>query len=238
LQKKIARRAADQASFCGRSVARERRARRAGLAERARDATVVAPSTGWSRSAGARRYVAPGAPLVELVALDRIEISFHVTEIDSARVNVGATVDLRVATYPDESFQGQVISVSPGVDLRTRMLRVRAVVPNADRRLRPGFFARVDLGISERETPMIPEDAAPARRGRIPARGSDRVERRAAHRRGATAEPRCSTVSRSATRGRARPDRARRRVRGRRDDAWGRVRARVASQPEGEGGTK
>jgi membrane fusion protein (multidrug efflux system) len=105
-----------------------------------------------------------------------------VTEIDSARVNVGATVELRVATYPDDTFQGKVISVSPGVDLRTRMLRVRAIVPNADARLRPGFFARVDLGISERDgVPMIPEDAVLQRAdGAIAFRlvGTDRVERR------------------------------------------------------------
>jgi RND family efflux transporter MFP subunit len=156
-----------------------------GLAERAlRDATVVAPFDGLvaKRHVSQGEFVAPGAPLVELVALDPIEISFHVTEIDSARVSVGATVELRVATYPDDTFQGQVISVSPGVDLRTRMLRVRAVVPNADARLRPGFFARVDLGISERDNvPMIPEDAVLQRAdGAVAFRlvGEDRVERR------------------------------------------------------------
>jgi membrane fusion protein (multidrug efflux system) len=156
-----------------------------GLAERAlRDATVVSPFDGLvaKRHVSQGEYVAPGAPLIELVALDPIEISFHVTEIDSARVSVGGALDLRVATYPDESFQGRVISVSPGVDLRTRMLRVRAVVPNADGRLRPGFFARVDLGISERDgVPMIPEDAVLQRAdGAIAFRlvGEDRVERR------------------------------------------------------------
>jgi membrane fusion protein (multidrug efflux system) len=118
---------------------------------------------------------------VELVALDPIEISFHVTEVDSARVSVGATVDLRVAPYPNDAFQGQVISVAPGVDLRTRMLRVRALVPNPDARLRPGFFARVDLGISEREgVPTIPEDAVLQRAdGPVAFRlVGDRVERR------------------------------------------------------------
>ncbi len=156
-----------------------------GLSERAlRDATVVAPFDGLvaKRHVSQGEYVAPGAPLLELVALDPIEISFHVTEVDSARVSVGATVELRVATYPNDSFQGQVISVSPGVDLRTRMLRVRAIVPNADARLRPGFFARVDLGISERDgVPMIPEDAVLQRAdGAIAFRlvGTDRVERR------------------------------------------------------------
>ena len=97
-----------------------------------------------------------------------------------------------------------MISVSPGVDLRTRMLRVRAIVPNADGRLRPGFFARVDLGISEREgVPTIPEDAVLQRAdGAVAFRlvGEDRVERRRLR---TGARPR-------------RPDRGARRPRGRR----------------------
>ncbi|MBM4337554.1 MAG: efflux RND transporter periplasmic adaptor subunit [Deltaproteobacteria bacterium] len=156
-----------------------------GLGERAlRDATVLAPFDGLvaRRHVSQGEYVAPGSALVDLVALDPIEVSFHVTEIDSARVSVGGGLDLRVATYPDESFQGRVISLSPGVDPRTRMLRVRAIVPNADGRLRPGFFARVDLGISEREgVATIPEDAVLQRAdGAVAFRlvGEDRVERR------------------------------------------------------------
>ena len=81
-----------------------------GLAERAlRDATVVSRrSTAWSRSACVSQgeYVAPGEPLFELVALDPIEVEFHLTESDSARVSVGATVDVRVAPYPDEVVPG------------------------------------------------------------------------------------------------------------------------------------
>ncbi len=156
-----------------------------GLGERAlRDATVLAPFDGLvaRRHVSQGEYVAPGSALVDLVALDPIEVSFHVTEIDSARVSVGGSLDLRVATYPNESFQGRVISLSPGVDPRTRMLRVRAIVPNADGRLRPGFFARVDLGISERDgVATIPEDAVLQRAdGAVAFRlvGEDRVERR------------------------------------------------------------
>ena len=218
-----------------------------GLAERAlRDATVVAPFDGLvaKRHVSQGEYVAPGAPLIELVALDPIEISFHVTEIDSARVSVGAALELRVATYPDESFQGRVISVSPGVDLRTRMLRVRAIVPNADGRLRPGFFARVDLGISEREgVPMIPEDAVLQRAdGAIAFRlvGDDRVERRVL-RTGAVRDGRVEVLE-----GLALGDQVV--VRGQTGLVDGSVVSAtmrgdaavpdVAGQPEGEGGTK
>ncbi len=249
-QKKIASDAQLDQGELGLRLAKSRvNAARAelGLAERAlRDATVLSPFDGLvaKRHVSQGEYVAPGAPLIELVALDPIEISFHVTEIDSARVSVGAALDLRVATYPDESFPGKVISVSPGVDLRTRMLRVRAIVPNPDGRLRPGFFARVDLGISERDgVPMIPEDAVLQRAdGAIAFRlvGEDRVERRVL-RTGAVRDGRVEVIE-----GLVLGDRVV--VRGQTGLVDGSVVAAttrdsapvpdVASQPEGEGGTK
>ena len=50
--------------------------------------------------------------------------------------------------------------ISPVVDERTRTLRVKALLPNADGRLRPGLFARTDLGIAKRaNVVLVPEEA-------------------------------------------------------------------------------
>ena len=50
--------------------------------------------------------------------------------------------------------------VSPRIDPATRTLRVKARVENDERKLRPGLFARADLGVAVRESvPMIPEQA-------------------------------------------------------------------------------
>ena len=50
--------------------------------------------------------------------------------------------------------------VSPTIDPKTRTLRVEARVANPDGRLRPGLFARVDLGVALRKNLlMVPEEA-------------------------------------------------------------------------------
>jgi len=50
--------------------------------------------------------------------------------------------------------------ISPRIDPATRTLRVKALVDNPERKLRPGLFARADLGVAVRESvPMIPEQA-------------------------------------------------------------------------------
>jgi membrane fusion protein (multidrug efflux system) len=134
-----------------------------GMAERgARDSSVRAPFAGLI----ARRYVSegefvqPGQKLFDLVALDPIEVEFTVPERDSSRVVLGQPVAVRVAPFPDEVFQAEVSVVAPTIDPMTRTLRVKARMSNTDGRLRPGLFARADLGVSVREhVAMIPEEA-------------------------------------------------------------------------------
>ena len=134
-----------------------------GVAERAlRDANVRAPFAGWiaRRDVSRGEYVRTGQPLFELVALDPIEVGFSVAERDSARVAIGQQVDVKVAPYPEESFRGEVTMISPTLDPRTRTLRVKAQIANADGRLRPGLFARADLGVARREGALlVPEEA-------------------------------------------------------------------------------
>ena len=134
-----------------------------GVAERAlRDASVRAPFAGSiaRRDVSRGEYVRPGQSLFELVALDPIEVEFSVAERDSARVHVGQQVGVRVAPYPEESFVGEVTVISPIIDSKTRTLHVQARIPNPDGRLRPGLFARTDLGIAKREGALlVPEEA-------------------------------------------------------------------------------
>jgi len=149
--------------------ARDAAAAQAGMAERSlRDSSVRAPFAGLV----ARRYVSegefvqPGQKLFELVALDPIEVEFHLPEKESSRAAVGAQVAVRVAPFPDEVFEARVTLVSPTIDPTTRTLRVKAALPNADGRLRPGLFARADLGVAVREdVAMIPEEAVLQRAG-------------------------------------------------------------------------
>lgn len=177
----------DQVRTALRSAASNRESLQAqlGMMERSlRDASVTAPFAGLvaRRYVSEGEFVAPGQKLFDLVALDPIEVEFHLPERDSSRVTVGAPVTVRVAPFPDETFPATVSVVSPTIDAATRTLRVKASLANPDGRLRPGLFARADLGIAVREgVAMIPEEAVLQRSdGPVAFRlvGADRVERR------------------------------------------------------------
>jgi membrane fusion protein (multidrug efflux system) len=117
-----------------------------------RDASVRAPFAGLvaKREVSRGDYVRTGQALLEVVALDPIEVEFTVAERDSARVATGQPVTVSVEPYPNEKFVGAVSAVSPVIDPRTRTMRVKARIPNSDGRLRPGLFARTDLGVAKR----------------------------------------------------------------------------------------
>ncbi|MCH8132079.1 MAG: efflux RND transporter periplasmic adaptor subunit [Myxococcales bacterium] len=155
-----------------------------GLALRAlSDASVTAPFAGLlgRRYVNVGEYVNAGQQLFHLVALDPVEVEFHLSEVDSSRVAVGQSVEIRVAPYPNEIFRAKVSVVSPTIDVTTRTRRVKAVVANPDGRLLPGTFAHVDLGVTERSgVVMIPKEAVLQRSdGSVIFRlvGSDKVER-------------------------------------------------------------
>ena len=134
-----------------------------GVAEKQlRDASVRAPFAGLvaRREVSRGDYVRTGQALLEVVALDPIEVEFSVAERDSARVAAGQPVTVTVEPYPNEKFVGAVSAVSPVIDPRTRTMRVKARIPNSDGRLRPGLFARTDLGVAKRTgVVLVPAEA-------------------------------------------------------------------------------
>ena len=134
-----------------------------GVAERAvRDSSGTAPFAGLvaRRSVELGEYVQPGKSLFELVALNPLEAIFSLTELDTERVRLGQRVGISVGAFPNRTFEGRVSFVAPTVDPATRTLRIKAEVENADGVLRPGLFARVSLGVAERENIlMVPAES-------------------------------------------------------------------------------
>lgn len=134
-----------------------------GVARRAlADASVKAPFAGFvaRRMVQLGEFVQKGTPLFELVSLDPLEVEFSVPEREAVRVENGVEVAVIVEAWRDRSFAGFVKFVSPTVDPETRTLRIRAEIDNRDGSLRPGLFARVNLGVSERSgVTMVPEEA-------------------------------------------------------------------------------
>lgn len=97
------------------------------------------------------RIVAPGDPIVRLQSLAPIYVDFTVPERHRGSLTPGQAIEVSVAAWPDQTFAGELLVVSPEVDVRSRTLKLRGQLENLDRRLQPGMFATVHLILSGEE---------------------------------------------------------------------------------------
>jgi membrane fusion protein (multidrug efflux system) len=71
----------------------------------------------------------------------------------------GLEVEARTPAFPDQLFRGAISSIDSRVDPVTRSVRVRALIDNAERLLRPGQLMTVELLRNPRQALMVPESA-------------------------------------------------------------------------------
>lgn len=90
-------------------------------------------------------YIRNGMFLVSVIRTDLLKLSFSVSEKDVGRLRMGQDLAFAVDAFPGREFRGQVKTIYPSLEEKTRSLQVEAVVANTDRSLKPGLFARVTL---------------------------------------------------------------------------------------------
>lgn len=104
--------------------------------------------------------VQPGRDLVNLEQIDTLKLDFRIPEMYLPAVRVGQTLQVAVDAFGKQRFPGEVYAIDPLVDVNGRAVVIRARVPNPDRSLRPGLFARVELTLTVRpDAVLIPEAA-------------------------------------------------------------------------------
>lgn len=106
-------------------------------------------------------FASVGRIVVVLVKEDKLRFRFDVPEAQSALVNVGSKIELRVAAYPDKVFTGEVKRVGVSLKAQTRTLPVEAEIPNGERLLKAGFFVRGDVQLAgeAKSVLVVPKDA-------------------------------------------------------------------------------
>jgi membrane fusion protein (multidrug efflux system) len=105
-------------------------------------------------------YVKKGDDIVELAAIDQLNLDVRVPEVYLPKVKIGQPVSLTVDALPGQSFAGKVYAMEPVIDLATRGALVRARIPNTRGQLKPGMFARVSADLGSRPNAVVvPEQA-------------------------------------------------------------------------------
>lgn len=86
--------------------------------------------------------VGPGTPLMNLVALDAVYFEAQVSENNVPLIHLNQPVSVLIPAVQQQALEGFVSELIPVADPRSRQFRVRVTIPDPNKRLTPGAFAR------------------------------------------------------------------------------------------------
>ncbi len=137
------------------------RARVNAIEARVADRIIRAPFSGvvGLRNVSVGELVRPGDVIAQLDDASVIKLDFTVPERFLAVIEPGLSVSAVSAAFPDDVFDGVVDQVDTRIDPATRAVTVRAIIDNADGRIRPGMLMTVEMRRAERDQTAVPGSA-------------------------------------------------------------------------------
>lgn len=107
------------------------------------------------------QVVQPGESLFTVSNLSEVWVILKVFQTDLGRLRVGDDVRFTIRDIGNRTVRGRVLLLSETLDPQTRTADVRVVIPNPERKLKPGMLvqAEVDLGGGSREVLAVPDKA-------------------------------------------------------------------------------
>jgi membrane fusion protein (multidrug efflux system) len=151
---------ATNASIDSQTAARDQaRAQAGAIRAQIGDRIIRAPFSGV---VGLRRLspgsvVTAGTEIATISDISSIKLDFTVPERFISAIKAGQNIEARAQAWPGEIFRGTIEGVEPQVDPITRSVAVRALLPNPDRRLRPGMLLTVSIVTNPRDALAVPE---------------------------------------------------------------------------------
>lgn len=128
---------------------------------RQKDRVLVAPFDGvlGFRMVSVGSYVRAGDVVAELLDDSEMKLDFSVPSTFLRSTTKGTKITAETDDLPGIVFEGEVDTVGASIDPVTRSIRVRAILPNTDRLMKPGMFMKVTLLAEPRRSLSVPEVA-------------------------------------------------------------------------------
>ncbi len=130
--------------------------------ENVKENTILrSPITGFvtARNFDTGDMFAMSAPIFTVQQVVPVKLLVGISESEYTRVKKGDSISLSVDAIPGRTFKGTVERIYPTIDAATRTFKVEVKVPNSDKVLRPGMYARVTVNFGNVRRVIIPDQA-------------------------------------------------------------------------------
>lgn len=98
-------------------------------------------------------------PILTIEQILPVKVLVSVSEQDFTKISKGQKVTVKLDVYGDDEFTGYVKLIHPTIDATTRTFIVEIEIPNNDKRVRPGMFARVEMNFGVKNHVVVPDRA-------------------------------------------------------------------------------
>lgn len=122
--------------------------------------TIRAPFDGalGLREISVGALASPGTMITSIDDDKIMRLDFSVPELFLSSVQKGVRIEAESKAFPNKTFRGEIDSIDSRIDEVSRAFKVRALLSNEDRVLRPGLLMNVLLLKKERWTLLVPEE--------------------------------------------------------------------------------
>ena len=105
--------------------------------------------------------VAPGTPAFTVADLRLVKARFNAPDTALHLFRAGQGLALTVDAFPNEQFEGRVLSVAPAADPKARTFEIVVAIDNPTLKLRSGMIASIRVGadVADHDRLRIPIDA-------------------------------------------------------------------------------
>ncbi|NCT41459.1 MAG: efflux RND transporter periplasmic adaptor subunit [Alphaproteobacteria bacterium] len=104
----------------------------------------------------------PGSMITTIDDVTVMKLDFSVPEVFLSTLKPGVIIEATTQAYPEDVFKGEIANVDSRIDPVTRSIEARAIIDNADGKLKPGLLMHVVLQKNPRKALIIPEETLTA----------------------------------------------------------------------------
>lgn len=130
----------------------------------ASDASIKAPIDGVINKKHVEQgsFVAPGAPIFDLVNVNQLKLRVNVDESHVANLKEGDIIEVKASVFPNDPFEGKVTFIAPKADAALNYPVDLLLTNNQDNKLRAGMYGSAYFDADKnQDTPLllVPRDA-------------------------------------------------------------------------------
>ncbi len=103
--------------------------------------------------------VAATQPILQVMKINPVKVKINVSESFYTKVKVGMQVKLNTEIFEGEDFFGKISLIYPTIDPATRTFTCEIKINNANNKLKPGMFGRVELNLGKANTILVSDKA-------------------------------------------------------------------------------